>query len=226
MSMAPFAPGAEHAVDESSAHKLLSEALREGGDFADLFFEYRAAASLGLEDGIIKSASRSVSGGLGVRVQKGDATGFAYTESLAWGDMLGAARTAAKIASGSQGQPAAFESPAQVPMLYHLPRSTDDAQKAALLKRADKSARAHDSRITKVTASYAESNREILIATSDGHFVRDAQPMMRFGVNALAEEDGRRQSGSSGGGGRMGVEYFLAEGKRPEDHGREAARIA
>ncbi|MEM6366673.1 MAG: TldD/PmbA family protein [Myxococcota bacterium] len=226
MSMAPFAPGAEHAVDESSAHKLLSEALREGGDFADLFFEYRAAASLGLEDGIIKSASRSVSGGLGVRVQKGDATGFAYTESLAWGDMLGAARTAAKIASGSQGQPAAFESPAQVPMLYHFPRSTDDAQKAALLKRADKSARAHDSRITKVTASYAESNREILIATSDGHFVRDAQPMMRFGVNALAEEDGRRQSGSSGGGGRMGVEYFLAEGKRPEDHGREAARIA
>ena len=226
MSSAPFAPGAAHAIDENAATKLLSEALHEGGDFADLFFEYRAAGSLGLEDGIVKSASRSVSGGLGVRVQKGDATGFAYTESLEWDDMLGAARTAAKIASGGRQQPVAFASPSRAPLLYRSARPTDDAQKVALLKRADKAARAYDARITKVTASFAESSREILIATSDGHFVRDVQPMMRFGVNALAEESGARQAGSSGGGGRMGLEYFLAEGKRPEDHGREAARIA
>ncbi|NJK89329.1 MAG: hypothetical protein HC923_07935 [Myxococcales bacterium] len=77
-----------------------------------------------------------------------------------------------------------------------------------------------------MTASFAEGFREILIVTSDGVRATDRQPMMRFGVNAIAEDAGKRQGGSSGGGGRVGLEYFLLAGRRPEDHGREAARVA
>ena len=75
-------------------------------------------------------------------------------------------------------------------------------------------------------ASFAEEIREILIATSDGIFVSDRQPLIRFSVSAIAEDGSLRQSGSSSGGGRMGLDYFLVGGKKPEDHGREAARIA
>lgn len=96
--------------------------------------------------------------------------------------------------------------------------------KRALLERADKTARAADVRIVRVDASFAESLREVLIATSDGKFLHDTQPMMRFGVSVIAEQEGKRQSGSSGGGGRVGLDYF--DGKSPEWHAKEAVRQA
>jgi TldD protein len=98
------------------------------------------------------------------------------------------------------------------------------ADKRALLERADKAARAADSRVVRVDASLYENIREILIATSDGKMVRDRQPLIRFGVRAIAEENGKRQSGSSGGGGRLGLEYFAV--KPPEFHAKEAVRQA
>jgi len=79
---APFGPGGSSAIDAAIAEKLLAVALARGGDYADLFFEYRAAGGMVFDDGILKSASRGVSMGLGVRVQKGDATGYAYVERL------------------------------------------------------------------------------------------------------------------------------------------------
>src|SRR5579863_3240617 len=97
---APFAPGGSAAVDAEIAQKLLAVALARGGDYADLFFEYRAAGSLVFDEGILKTASRGVSMGLGVRVQKGDATGYAYVERLDWDAMERAAQTAAQIATG------------------------------------------------------------------------------------------------------------------------------
>src|SRR5579863_2856669 len=97
---APFAPGGSAAVDLALAERLLAIALARGGDYADLFFEYRAAGGLVFDDGILKSASRGVSMGLGVRVQKGEATGYAYIERLDWDAMKRAAETAAQIASG------------------------------------------------------------------------------------------------------------------------------
>ena len=91
---APFAPGQAQAIDEEVARKLLREALGQGGDYADLFFEYRAAGGLSFEEGITRSASRGVSMGLGVRVQKGDATGYAHVEDLSFEAMKRAAQTA------------------------------------------------------------------------------------------------------------------------------------
>src|SRR5262249_48790088 len=96
---APFGPGGTHAFDDETLERLLHIALSGGGDYADLFFEYRAAGGITFEEGITRSASRGVSLGLGVRVQKGNATGYANVEDLAWESMQRAAETAARIAN-------------------------------------------------------------------------------------------------------------------------------
>src|SRR5882762_747592 len=97
---APFGPGGSSAIDAALAERLLSVALGNGADYADLFFEYRAAGGLVYDEGILKSASRGVSMGLGVRAVEGDATGYAYTERLDWDAMKRASKTAASIATG------------------------------------------------------------------------------------------------------------------------------
>lgn len=224
---APFAPGEPNAVDSELCRRLLGEALSKGGDYADLFFEYRASGSLSFEEGITKSAARGVSVGLGVRVQKGDATGYAHVEDLTWEAMARAARTAAAIAaSGPTPAPVRLD-PVVKPERYALVGPTLDVageDKRALLERASRAALAFDARVIKVEASFAEEVREILVATSDGRFVHDVQPLMRFGVRVIAEDRGRRESGHSGGGGRMTLGYFTH--KSPEWHAREAARQA
>src|SRR5262249_14996474 len=94
---APFASGGAASIDAEVTRTLLEVALSRGGDYADLFFEYRAAGGLTFEEGITRSASRGVSMGLGVRVQRGDATGYAHVEDLSWDAMQRAAATAARI---------------------------------------------------------------------------------------------------------------------------------
>ena len=224
---APFGPGGSAAVDAALAEKLLGIALGRGGDYADLFFEYRAAGGLVFDEGILKSASRGVSMGLGVRVQKGDATGYAYVERLDWDAMKRAAETAAQIASGGGARSPITAQPVELPRRYELERVTLDVpgmEKRQLLERAAAAAHAFDARVVKVEASLSEEIREILVVTSDGTMARDTQPLLRFGVRVIAEKDGRRQEGSSGGGGRTSLGYF--EGKSPEWHAREAARQA
>ncbi|MCK6548394.1 metallopeptidase TldD-related protein [Myxococcota bacterium] len=226
---APFHPGGSSPIDEDLARKLLEVALAAGGEYADLYFEYRAAGGLGYEEGILKTANRGVTMGMGVRVQRGDSTGYAYCEDLDFDAMKAAAKTAAQIASGGDAPPVAVPSRRALPKRYEVEGTSLDvsgAKKRELLQRADRAARAYDSRIKRVEASFFEEIREILVATSEGIFVHDHQPLMRFGVRVIAEDGKLRQAGSSGGGGRIGMEYFLQSGKKPEDQGREAARIA
>jgi TldD protein len=224
---APFAAGGAAAVDAEIAQRLLAVALARGGDYADLFFEYRAAGSFVFDEGILKTVSRGVSMGLGVRVQKGDATGYAYVERLDWDAMKRAAETASQIADGGGSTAPVHPILREAPRRYELERVTLDvagADKRLLLERAAAAAHAHDPLIVKVEASLSEEIREILVVTSDGTMARDVQPLLRFGVRAIAERDGKRQEGSSGGGGRTTLGYF--EGKSPEWHAREAARQA
>ncbi|WP_438038735.1 TldD/PmbA family protein [Sorangium sp. So ce128] len=224
---APFAPGEENAVDAALCERLLSVALSKGGDYADLFFEYRAGGGFTFDEGILKAASRGVSMGVGVRVQRGDATGYAYTEDLTWEAMRRAAETAAQIATGSGGKEKIELRRRELPTRYELPSISLDAPglaKRALLERASAAALAYDPSIVKAEASFVEEVREVLVATSDGRMAHDVQPLIRFGVRALAERGGKRQEGSSGGGGRMTTAYF--EGKSPEWHAEEAARQA
>ncbi len=224
---APFGKGGPAEIDVALAEKLLTIALARGGDYADLFFEYRAAGGFVFEEGILKSASRGVSMGLGVRVQQGDATGYAYVESIDWDAMKRAAETAAQIATGGGSKAPVRASALELPRRYDLETVTLDVpglDKRRLLERAAAAAHAVDPAIIKVEASLSEEIREILVVTSNGAMVRDAQPLVRFGVRALAERGGKRQEGSSGGGGRTSMGYF--EGRSPEWHGREAARQA
>src|SRR6202167_213410 len=132
---APFAPGGSAAVDAAIAEKLLAVALANGGDYADLFFEYRAAGGLVFDEGILKSASRGVALGLGVRVQKGDATGYAYVEQLDWDAMARAAKTAGQIATGGGGKQPVAPRERGLPKRYDLGQVTLDvpgADKRAL----------------------------------------------------------------------------------------------
>jgi TldD protein len=224
---APFGPTGSTPIDEETSRKLLSLALSRGGDYADLFFEYNVSGSYSLEEGILKGAGRSVSMGLGVRVMKGDATGYAYVQELSPEAMQRAARTAAQIAAGGGAPiPRTFEVPplAERYSAASLSLDVSGEEKRELLLRADRAARAQDSRVQRVEASLNEELREILLATSTGKLVRDRQPMVRFSVSVIVESDGKRQSGSSGGGGRMSLEYF--EQRSPEWHAREAVRHA
>lgn len=224
---APFGQGQSHEIDREIARKLLEIALSEGGDYADLFFEYSAHGSLSFEEGITRSASRGVSMGVGVRVQKGDATGYAHVEDLSFDAMKRAAQTAARIATTASGTVAQAVQPSVLPRRYELGRMTMDepgVDKRALLERAAKHLLSFDSKIEKAQASFAESVREILVVTSDGRWAHDVQPMMRFGVSAVARDGNRRESGRSGGGGRMTLGYF--SDKSPEWHAEIAARQA
>jgi TldD protein len=218
-----------HEIDAEIARKLLFLALEKGGDYADLYFEYRIGADYVLEDERIKAVGRGITMGVGVRVLKGDATGYAYSEDLSFERMSNAARTAAQIAAGGGAAEPVGVTPVTVPDFYPVTvPSLDTAPQAKLelLRRADQAARGADTRIVKCEASLTEEVREILVVTSDGKFVRDRQPLLRFGCRAVAEDGPKRQSGSSGGGGRWGMDYFARPGCSPEEHGKEAARIA
>jgi TldD protein len=141
--------------------------------------------------------------------------------------MARAARTAANIAAGAQGQFAPqFVAPhtAQRYGVTQISLDVPGPEKRALLERADRRARAADPRVARVDASLSEEIRELLIASSDGRFVFDRQPLLRFGVRVIVEEDKKRQAGSSGGGGRVGLDYF--DGRSPEWHADEAVRQA
>lgn len=224
---APFAPGGPNAIDPETCRRLLDIALAHGGEHADLFFEYRAGGSMTFEEGFTRTASRSVSLGVGVRVQRGDATGYAHVEDLTWDSMKRAAETASRIAQGARGALAVGLEPVGVARRYELDRPSlfePGLAKRELLERASRAALAAEAAVTKVEATYAEEVREVLIATSDGRFVRDFQPMLRFGVRVIVERDGLREAGRSGGGGRTTLGYFQL--RSPEWHAREAVRQA
>src|SRR6187549_2053973 len=166
---APFAPSGPNAIDADICRKLLGIALSRGGEYADLFFEYRVAAGLSFEEGITRSASRGVSMGLGVRVLMGDATGYAYVEDLTWEAMRRASETAAQIASGGKSTaPVAVEA-SVLPERYTLASPSVDVpglDKRALLERASRAALAADPLVVKAECSFSEELRELLIATS------------------------------------------------------------
>jgi TldD protein len=217
------------AIDARIAERLIAAALGSGGDYADLYFEYRSGADFVFEEGRVRTVGRGVTLGLGVRVLRGDATGYAYTEELSDDRMIEAARTAAQIASSGAAPGPVPVTPIALPDFYPVARPSLEhpgLEKVDLLRRADRAARAADPRIVRVEASLSEEWREVLVVSSDGRLSRDRQPMIRFGVHAVAEEGAQRQGGRSGGAGRFGMEYFLRAGQSPEEHGREAARLA
>src|SRR5271169_4585126 len=216
-------------ITERDLESYLSEALSAGGEYADLYFEYLSTSSIGIDESIVKSASQGVSLGVGVRVIAGERTGYAYSGDLSPEKIRKAARVAACIAKGpTQVEKTGFDE-SHKRNLYPLltaPHETSLAERVDLVKRADRAARAYDSRVFQVQASYVDSLRQVLVATSDGVLSFDRQPLARLGVSVLARDgDGSPQRGYSGGGGRVALDFFQNE-KTPEQFAQEAARQA
>jgi TldD protein len=220
---------AKFGITERDLEGYLSEALSAGGDYADLYFEYLSTSSIGIDEGIVKSANESVTLGVGIRVIAGERTGYAYSDDLSPEKIRKAARVAALIAHGPASIVKTGFTQALKHNLYPMvtsPHEASLAERVDLVKRADAAARAYDHRVFQVIANYADSVREVLMASSDGRLSFDRQPMARMGVAALAREtDGVPQQGYSGGGGRVTLDFFLNE-KTPEHFAKDAARQA
>ena len=215
-------------LSERLMERCLGEALSAGGEYADLYFESVTSTSLGIDESLVKSASQGISVGCGIRVVAGERTGYAYTDDLSSERLLRAARTAALIASGPAKQLMEGFRYTETPALYPVAGATSDAEiaaKLALIERADKTARAYDSRITQVRAGFNDELRRILVAASDGTFASDTQPLARLNVFVIAKDGLNTARGSSGGGGRVTMDFFEGD-KSPEHHAREAARTA
>lgn len=216
-------------ITERDLEGYLSEALSSGGDYADLYFEYVETCSISIDESIVKSATQGVTLGVGIRVISGERTGYAFSDDLAPDKIRKAARVAACIANGpAQVEKSGLhEGPKRdlYPVLV-APSETSLAERVALVKRADRAARAADPRVFQVQASYADNLRHVLIATSDGVLNYDRQPLARMGVAALAREgNGMPQRGYAGGGGRVGLHFFLHD-KTPEHFAAQAVRQA
>ncbi len=217
-----------YGLTQADIERYLAAALSAGGDYADLYFEYQTSTSVSLDESMVKSASQGTSVGCGVRVLSGDRTGYAYTDDLSSQRILHAARTAALIASGPAKQPVVGLTDTPPHNLYPVPLPSVEAEvlaKVDLVQRADKAARAYDPRIHEVRVSYADELRRILVIGSDGSFAEDSQPMARMSVFCIAKTEQGSARGTSGGGGRVGIEFFQTE-KTPEHFAVEAAREA
>jgi len=221
--------GQKFGITEHDLQSYLDQALSAGGDYADLYFEYLATSSLSIDESIVKSAVQGVSLGVGVRVIAGERTGYAYSDDLSPEKIRRAARVAACIAKGPSKVDKSGFAEANKRDLYPVlqaPNETSLTERVDLVKRADRAARAYDSRIFQVQASYGDSLRHVLIANSDGVLSFDRQPMARLNVGVLARQgNGSPHQGYAGGGGRVSLDFFQNE-HSPEDFASESARQA
>jgi TldD protein len=217
-----------YGLSHPDLQRYLAAALSAGGDYADLYFEYLSSTALMVDESMVKSASQGISAGCGVRVVSGERTGYAYTDDLSPERILHAARTAALIASGPAKTPAVGFQQKPARSLYPVTLPSVDAEitaKVELVMRADQAARSFDTRIKEVRASYADELRHILVVASDGTFAEDSQPLARMSVSCIAKSEPQSGRGSSGGGGRVALDFFFGE-KTPEYFAKEAARQA
>jgi len=232
MTIAPTNPGLDfmrsrYGIDEAMSQSLLDTALSHGGDYAELYFEHKTAGTIMFEQQAVKSANRSISQGVGVRVLLGEAVGYAYTEDLSRDAMTRAADTAGKIAARGDKAPPVDVVSFETANYYSMAANTLDVpsnDKVNLMRRADSAARSFDDSIARVDIGFNDELKYIAIFTSDGRMTGDVQPLVRFNVSCLSERGSDRQTARWGGGGRMGMAYF--EQSSPEDLAREAARQA
>jgi len=202
-------------LTSSAMERLLGSQLAgRRVDHADLFLEYRISEELALEDGAVKKASRHVSQGAGIRAQSGERTGYAHTDDLALPNLEEAARQARAIADQASASTAVAVGSGLPHDLYTLaepPVSAALDRKVALLLEVDRAARALDPRVKQVIASLGSEDVIVLIATPSGFTVGDVRPLTRLNVTVIVEENGKREIGSYGGGGRVPFDFFLEE---------------
>ena len=204
-------------LNEAALARALATIGEHRIDDADLYFQSTRHEGWSLEEGIVKSGSFSIDQGVGVRALAGEKTAFAYSDELSEAALLDAARTVRSIAAAGQSRRVklgAAPRHAASRVLYAPtdPIATlDSAGKVALLERVEKMARAKDPRIVQVMAGLAAEHDVVLVARADGTRAADVRPLVRVSVTVIAEQDGRREVGTGGGGGRFGLGYFRDE---------------
>ena len=202
-----------YGLSMSHLQRALGEMTSHGVDDADLYFQTTRSEGWSLEEGIVKTGSFSIDQGVGVRAVSGEKTAFAYSDDLSWDSLLDAAHTVRSISGQGQSRkvkvPAAKASKSRSLYPGLDPIGTlDSAAKIALLEKVEKLAKARDPRIVQVMAGLAAEHDVVLIARADGTVAADVRPLVRLSVTVIAEQKGRREMGTSGGGGRFGLAYF------------------
>ncbi|MGD8976573.1 MAG: metalloprotease TldD [Gammaproteobacteria bacterium] len=215
-------------IDDADIGRLLGSVMARSVDAADVYFQYSRHESWSLEDGIVREGGHSVDQGAGIRAISGEKTGFAYSDEIVMPALTQASRAARSIArQGQSGEIQAWQA-AGAGQLYAPVDplgSMADQDKVALLERVDKAVRAMDPRIEQVIVTMAAVHDVILVAASDGTLAADVRPLIRMNVSVIAEQNGRREQGYSGGGGRHSYDWLLQD-ERYMEFGREAVRQA
>ena len=206
-------------LDESHLARVLDLIGTGGVDDADAYFQFTRAEGWSLEEGIVKSGSFGIDQGVGVRAVKGDKTAFAYSDDISEASLMDAAATVRTIGASGQSRRvrrgSGQNSKAKPGWALYPPidpiASLGSADKVALLERVEQYARAKDPRIVQVMASLAAEYDVMLVARLGGQIAADVRPLVRLSVSVIAEQNGRREVGSSGGGGRYELGHFSEE---------------
>ena len=183
-------------------------------DYADLYFQYTRSEGWNLEEGIVKSGSFNIEQGVGVRAISGEKTAFAYSDDISFTALQDAARATRAIGRAGSGRKAkviARNSPAQLYRPIDPIASLSSETKVGMLEKLEQLCRKLDPRVTQVMANLGGEYEVVLVARSDGVTAADVRPLVRLSVQVIVEENGKRESGSAGGGGRTGYEYFTDE---------------
>lgn len=200
-------------LDETDLARVLSDLMGAKIDGGDLYFQSTAREAWSLEDGRVRNATHSVEQGVGIRAVDGDKTGFAYADEIVLPSLLRASGAARAIARQGGGQSVQAWTRREPTALY-LPEDPLDSMaavdKVELLRRIDAYARSLDPRVSQVMVSLAASHDTILVAAVDGDLAGDVRPLVRLSVTVIAEQNGRREQGSDGGGGRFDYRRLVA----------------
>ena len=200
-------------LDETHLAKALSAIKAHKVDDADLYFQYTRAEGWSLEEGIVKTGSFSIDQGVGVRAVAGEKTAFAYSDDISEASLMDAAQTVRAIAQANQNKKAKVN-PRKIAGMRSLYPSLDpisslnSTDKVQLLEKVEQLARAKDPRVVQVMAGLASEYDVVMVARADGTLAADVRPLVRLSVTVIAEQNGRREVGSGGGGGRFGMAYF------------------
>ncbi len=207
-----FFTRADSALDQDTAQRLTAEAL-DGSDDGELFLEYRESESISLDDGRIRAAGFDTTLGFGLRAVAGEATGYAHAGELTEEALRRAAGTVRAIASGhsgtASGAPRASNSQLYSPS--NPLQEMDFSARTGLLSEIDSFARGRDPRVKQVMASISGEWQAVQIIRADGSRVADLRPLVLLNVSVVVEQDGRRETGSYGCGGRFSYSRVLGE---------------
>jgi TldD protein len=215
-------------LDDSRLDAALSQVMSSSVDAADLYFQLAREESWALEDGIVKEGSASIEQGVGVRALAGEKTGFAYSDEIVLPALEEASRAARALAARGSDRAVQGMLPSTGHRLY-LPidpvSSFTSSEKVAWLERVDRETRKMDPRVVQVMASVVAVHEVVLVANSDGHLAADVRPLVRFNVSVIVEQNGRREQGYAGAGGRFTLPELVKDDK-PLQLAREAVRQA